>query len=57
VGFDRFVQRLTTSARDYINNAKKALRGPNGDGNNPDHRLAVTWVMASQIHISQFMNG
>lgn len=57
MGFDRFVQRLTTSAHDYINNAKKALRGPNGDGNNPDHRLAVTWVMASQIHISQFMNG
>jgi len=50
LGFSRIVQRLTTSAHDCIANAKKALLGPHGDGNNPDRGLAVAWVMASQIH-------
>lgn len=50
IGFNRIIQRLTTSAHDCIANAKKALRGPNRDGVNPDRGLAVGWVMASQIH-------
>ncbi|RZM20465.1 MAG: hypothetical protein EOO88_36125 [Pedobacter sp.] len=50
IGFSRIVQRLTTSARDCIKNAKKAMLGRNGDGVNPDRDLAVAWVMASQIH-------
>jgi hypothetical protein len=50
IGFNQVVQRLTTSAHDCIQKAKDALLGPNGDGNNPNFALAVTWVMASQIH-------
>jgi hypothetical protein len=50
IDLKHLVQRLTTSAHDCIVNAKKALMGINGDGQNPDHGLAVAWVMASQIH-------
>lgn len=50
IGFNKIIQRLTTSAHDCIANAKKALLGPKGDGRNPDRGLAVGWVMASQIH-------
>src|SRR4051812_48270226 len=50
LGFSRIVQRITTSAHDCIKNAKDALLGLNHDGVNPDHGLAVAWVMASQIH-------
>jgi hypothetical protein len=45
------VQRLTTSAHDCIQNAKKALVKIAGPGEAPAGRaLAVEWVMASQIH-------
>lgn len=50
VGFNKIVQRVTTSAHDCIQNAKNALLGQDNDGKNPDRALAVAWIMASQIH-------